>query len=346
MRIVELNLVRYGPFTSRTLSFEPAARLHIVYGQNEAGKSCSLAAITDLFFGIEPRTRFDFLHEAKELRVGATIEARDGSRLTFQRRKGNKNTLLSSTGTALGEDALLPFLGSLSREVFCHAFGLNTGALRAGAEEMLRSEGEVGASLFAAASGLRGLTDLRRTLEEEADGIFAPRASKDRTFYQALERFETARKAIRDLELKAGDWKALNSRISELGERLEQIKVERGRKTVEQGHLSRLKRVAPLLRQIDSDIEALAGLIDIPELPAGFATRLRIAIESLTEANDASKRASGEHDQAKQTLLEISVAEPLIAKSAEIQRLFGETAAYARAVSAGAESGFPMEADR
>jgi uncharacterized protein YhaN len=203
MRLLTLDLERYGPFTGRTVTFKPDAKLHVVYGPNEAGKSCALAAVTDLFFGIEPRTRYDFLHDGKDLRLGAVITARDGSRLTFRRRKGNKNTLVDSADGALGDEALLPYLGSLSREVFCSAFGLNAEALRRGAEEMLKSDGDVGTSLFAAASGMRGLADLCRSLEEEAGSIFAPRASKDRTFYQALDRFEAARKAIRERELRA-----------------------------------------------------------------------------------------------------------------------------------------------
>ena len=52
---------------------------------------------------------------------------------------------------------------------------------------MLRSEGDIGATLFAAASGMRGLADLRHRMEEEAAAIFGPRFSKDRKFYQALE---------------------------------------------------------------------------------------------------------------------------------------------------------------
>ena len=48
---------------------------------------------------------------------------------------------------------------------------------------MLRSDGDIGMSLFAAASGLRGLAEVRRRLEEEAVSIFAPRASRDRVFY-------------------------------------------------------------------------------------------------------------------------------------------------------------------
>ena len=329
MRFINLDLERYGPFSGQTLVFQPKAKLHIVYGQNEAGKSCSLAAITDLFFGIESRTRYDFLHEGKDLRIGATIERRDGSRLAFRRRKGNKNTLLDESGAALSDDALLPFLGSLSRDVFCHAFGLNTETLRAGADEMLRSGGEVGASLFAAASGLRGLTDLRRSLDAEADGIFGRRATKDRVFYHALERFETARKAIRERELRAGDWKALNERIEELGTRLEQTKQDRGKNTAEQARLSRLKRVAPLLRQIDADLGALAVLGDLPDVPSGFTERLRSGLDSLTKAATASEAAAEDERQAERDFAEITVDEALIGKSGDVDRLFAATGAYA-----------------
>ena len=47
MRLLTLELDRYGPFTGRTLTFRPDAKLHVVYGANEAGKSCALAAVTN-----------------------------------------------------------------------------------------------------------------------------------------------------------------------------------------------------------------------------------------------------------------------------------------------------------
>ena len=168
MRILSLELERYGSFTDRTLHFKPDARLHVVYGRNAAGKSCALAGITDLFFGIEAQTRFSFLHEAKAMRLGATLQARDLSLLCFKRRKGNKNVLFASDGKPLEDTALHPFLRGLTRPVFSHAFGLNSAQLREGAEEMLDSEGEVGATLYAAASGLSGITRLRRELDWNA----------------------------------------------------------------------------------------------------------------------------------------------------------------------------------
>lgn len=156
MRMLRLELERYGHFEGKVLDFRRDACLHVVYGRNEAGKSSCLDAITDLLFSFQHFTKYDFLHDKTKLGIGATIEAKDGAQLTFRRRKGAKNTLLDSQGKALSKDVLLPFLSSVSRSVFLNAFGLSKETLRAGAEEMLKTGGEAGSSLIAAASGLRG----------------------------------------------------------------------------------------------------------------------------------------------------------------------------------------------
>ena len=118
MRILSLELKRYGSFTDRSLHFKPDSRLHVVYGRNAAGKSCALAGIGDLFFGIEAQTRFSFLHEGKAMRLGATLQTRNLSQLCFNRRKGNKSVLSDGDGKPLDETALHPFLGGLTRPVF------------------------------------------------------------------------------------------------------------------------------------------------------------------------------------------------------------------------------------
>ena len=196
MRFDRLHILRYGAMTGRELAFRPDARLHVVFGRNEAGKTSILSAISDLLFGFPKAKGQDFLHEASTLRICAGIRAKDGATLSFRRRRGTKNTLLSDDDaeTALREDALAPFLGSLSREVFERAFGLDSGRLRAGAKEMLKSDGELGSLLFAAATGLVGLSSLKQNLDAQAERIFAPRASKERLFYQILARHDEARR--------------------------------------------------------------------------------------------------------------------------------------------------------
>ena len=50
MRLIRLALERYGAFTDRAIAFRPDARLHVVLGANEAGKSTVVRAIRAAFF--------------------------------------------------------------------------------------------------------------------------------------------------------------------------------------------------------------------------------------------------------------------------------------------------------
>jgi uncharacterized protein YhaN len=329
MRLLTLELEKYGPFTGRSISFSPDANLHVVFGQNEAGKSSALAAITDLFFGIERQTRFDFVHDARELRIGGTVAATDGRSLSFRRRKGNKDTLVGLQDEAIGEDALAPFLGTMTREVFCNAFGLDSDALRRGAEDMLTNEGEIGASLFAAASGLRGLSELRRHLEDEATSIFAARASKDRKFYIALRRFEDARKAIRERELRAAYWKDLNEKIEKLSRRLEEIRELRGVKAAQRARLLRNKRIAPLIQLIDDDLKRLDSLGTLPELPAAFAEELANGLEGVRKGSEAKQRAQEDELKAARNDAEVLVDEQILARAGDVLRAMSDMGAFA-----------------
>ena len=146
MRLLSLELEKFGAFADLRIAFRPDARLHVVYGPNEAGKSTALAAVGALLFGVPERTPYAsrFLDQ---LRVGAEIVSADGRRLKFCRRKGRRTTLLDGSGDPLPDDALAPFLGGLSQDVFEQSFGLDAAKLRAGGEEMLRADGDVGASL-------------------------------------------------------------------------------------------------------------------------------------------------------------------------------------------------------
>jgi uncharacterized protein YhaN len=203
MRIRALLLDRYGPFTDRRLDFRDDARLTVVHGSNEAGKSSALRGVADALYGIEMRSPMDFEHDYDAMRVGAELEASDRRRITFRRRKGSKRTLLDLSGSAMPDDALASFVGQVDRRLFLEAFGLNNGTLRAGGEALTSGEGSLGEALLAAAPGLGRLTDLRRALGEEADALFTPRRSAGKPFYRALDDWDDARR--RETELTLGE---------------------------------------------------------------------------------------------------------------------------------------------
>jgi uncharacterized protein YhaN len=327
VRLLSLELEKFGAFGTLRIAFRRDARLHVVYGPNEAGKSTALAAVGALLFGVPERTSYASRFPG-QLRVGGEISAADGRALEFWRRKGRKNTLLDRSGSPLPDDALAPFLGGLSQDVFERSFGLDAGRLRAGGEEMLRADGDVGASLMAAASGLRGLAELRRSLDEQADGVFAPRASKDRRFYQALDRFTAARTAIREKELRSDAWLKLNKDIQELGHELDRLRAERRAGDMERSRLNRVKRTAPLLTRIREIETELATFSDLPEFAAGVTQGLRAALDELRVAGGEAERARADEERLAQDLAKIAVDEAVLSDAAAIEGLFQASGGY------------------
>ena len=80
MRIDRLDLIAYGPFTDRSLDLTDGdSGLHLIYGDNEAGKSTSLRALIAWLFGIPVRTNDNFLHSNSQLRIGGKLRLSDGS---------------------------------------------------------------------------------------------------------------------------------------------------------------------------------------------------------------------------------------------------------------------------
>lgn len=329
MRILNLHLERYGAFTDKNLVFRPDACLHVVYGANEAGKTSSLAAIKDLLFGFAGRTDYDFLHPASKLSLGATIAAKDGNQLSFKRRKGNKATLADSNGAPLADNSLTRFLGSVSRPVFSNSFGLSQETLRQGGEEMLKSGGEAGSSLFAAASGLKGLNELRNQLHSDADGIFAPTKAQHRKFYQARDRYEAAHAQVRELEFKDRDLKECRIAIAGLKNELAEICNIRQADGKRREHLDRQLNLAPLLRQLAADEDELLTWKHLPDVDADFIGKLRQVLSNLGKASSEVSRLKAAEIEHR-TLAESFVVESeLLAKATVIELLLSETGEYA-----------------
>lgn len=334
MRFNRLDVIRYGVLTERSLVFRPDAKLHVIYGPNEAGKSSALKAISDLLFGFPRSTsHYSFLHDAATLRIGAEIAGKDGTSLAFRRRRGTKNTLLGidEKESPLPEDALAPYLGNLGREVFERAFGLDSERLRGGAAEMLKSGGEIGSLLFSAASGLTGLTRLRQSLEGEADGIYAQRRSKDRSFYQALDRHDEARRLERESELRSGDWKKLVSEATETEAELDGLRREREETKRALHRLLQLKKLEPLLREIDAERALLEGFDDLQPMPSGTEERLSAALEAHRRAEEARRAADHDVRRLESDLEGIALDHGLLKAAGTIIERYAEKGAYRKA---------------
>ena len=182
MKIDRLDLLRFGAVTDRSLDLSAGDHgLHVLHGGNEAGKSTTLRAVLALLFGVLPKSRDTFLHDGKDLRIGARISTPDGESFEVVRRKGLKKTLLQSDGkTAFDEARFHSLLAGVGRDLYTDAFGLSHETLREGGEALLAGEGDLAELLFGAGVGAARLRGLQDSLRGDLEALYKKNGSKPR----------------------------------------------------------------------------------------------------------------------------------------------------------------------
>ncbi|HEX4664688.1 MAG TPA: AAA family ATPase, partial [Terriglobales bacterium] len=303
MRIDSLNLLRYGHFSNREISF-PVANpdFHVIYGDNEAGKSTLLRGISALFFGVPARTPDTHSCKGPELRIGGTISDVSGH-FSFRRRKGVSGTLLSVEEVQIPESTLGPFLRELDRERFEQFFGLDHERLRAGGEELLRGKGDVGSSLFQAA-GLLDLIKLLENLDKEARELFSSK-SKGKVIGLALEEYKQARAEVKRLAISASDVKEKEAELQQAKQKHEEL---RSQSQALHHELVRLRRIAgnkPDIAALQKLREELRGLESVPALPADARRQRDEAALALRETASQIERLHAQIGERKKRIAEL-----------------------------------------
>lgn len=323
MRIRSLDLIRYGHFTDVSLQFPAGGPdFHIVYGENETGKSTTKSAIEELLFGISGQPPRNFVHENSALRIGATLE-RDGTSVAIRRRKGNKDTLLGLDDLPLtsGDGLLGPLLAGIDRAFFCRMFCLDHERLRAGGRDIIQAKDDIGATLFAAGAGISGLRDRLAAMEEEAGGLWASRKAGHRKYYQAEERLKDADAALRQHTVTASKWQELRSTFEEARDACAQIEKEIEEQVAELAKIARVRRVSRNVRRLGEVEAEIVALGQVAELPADAGVQFETASanNSTAEARIAAFREQMAAISAERAA--IGIDETILLHEAEIERL-------------------------
>ncbi|GAU07418.1 YhaN family protein [Desulfoplanes formicivorans] len=324
MRIDRLDLIAFGRFSDTSLDLSGGEQgLHLIYGDNEAGKSTSLRALVAWLFGIPARTRDNFNHSNAQLRIGGRLRLTNGRILEFVRRKGNKGTMLDpASGEALDEGLLASFLPQgIDETLFKNLYGIDHDRLVAGGRELLDQSGDVGQALFSAAAGTAGLKKVVADLRAEAEDLFKPRAST-KVINQALIRYKEARKQLREATFPVAEWKRLHAQWDEtLGQIREVEEVIRGL-SEEKSRLERLLRVKGALAERRTVMQRLQELRDVPLLPEHFEEDCALARKDLSTGEKDRNKALAKLDQLEQEVRSFHVRQDLLDHEAEIVRLF------------------------
>ncbi len=323
MRIDRLELLRYGHFTDRILEL-PAGEpdIHIVFGPNEAGKSTALTALEDLLFGMPRNSPLNFIHDYQSMRLGATIQAGQET-LTFRRRKGNKDTVLSPDEVPIpsGDGTLAAYLAGANREFFIRMFFLDHHRLREGGREILAARDDVGQALFSAGAGLEGLRESLRALDEQASAIWAPRKAAHRLYYQAEDQLKAADAELREHTVTERDWMQRKRVREEADMRFSTIEAEIHSREKALRKLNRIRRVyRDVARQqsLQADISALGR---IPPLPEDAARMLEQAEREDRDSDTRINTLRSELDAALEEREDLICDDALLLRADDVEQL-------------------------
>ncbi|MDB5351844.1 MAG: hypothetical protein JWN86_3091 [Planctomycetota bacterium] len=305
MRIDQLDLIAFGPFTAATLDLSPGHHgLHVIHGPNEAGKSSALRALKQMLFGIKHQTADNFVHAHKDLRIGATLRHEDGSSITLIRRKALKKSLfLGLDDQQEVEEAVLSgkFLGNLAGDHFERMFTLDHASLSDGGKATLDAGGQFAEVLFGAGLHLPKLRAYQKSLEKQTDELFKPRGSNQK-INQVLAQLGAAQEAIQAASIKGSDWTEKTNRLADLRREKERVDRDWAELDRERKRLDRIHKALPDLARRTRLRAGLDELKDAVRLPGDFTERRRQVEEDLRSAIRSRAEVQAELDRIGQAL--------------------------------------------
>lgn len=302
MKLVQMNLRAYGPFTNKVVEFGDVAEvgtpgLHIVLGANEAGKSTALRALRAVLFGMTDM-RDAHLHPKDMLRVGLKVQTADGEILSVERRKGKGSKSLVFVGSEkpVPVEEWARVLPIDSAELFEQMFALNYDRLLEGGRQLAEFKNDIGQALLAAAGDLGQTVTRMQEMIDRAETIYSPRATSSK-LRQALAAYQAADKAFRDERYTSREYKAAVARRDELEEELKRIGSDRTRYTEDLNRLTRIQTAAPHVRRLIEDEKALEAFSTGVLLAEDFEQRFNDALAALKGAEGRRGDATSELDR-------------------------------------------------
>lgn len=299
MRINRLDLTRYGRFTGASLPFgspcEGRPDLHIVYGDNEAGKTTTLNAMLDLVFGIDAATPYKFLHQSAALRLGGELEIGGDVHAVIRL---SKTALLDADERPLPEGVFNQDTAGLDRGTYQTMFSLDEKTLAAGGESILASRGDLGQLLFSATAGLAAFSDALANLKVETE-IFYKLHGRKHGLGELKRQLAELKERRTAIDITAAPFARLLAARDEAQAAHEAAVRERGRLQAELATVRRHVGTLPRLvewQRLKSDCDELP---DMPGVPQGWP-------ESLVELQKTSAALGARHAAAREEVTRLA----------------------------------------
>lgn len=272
----------YGIHSDLSLDFAPGAKLHVLVGPNEAGKSTLRTAMGDYLYGVHNQTPYAFLHKTSDLRISGVLDT-DGGGFSATRLKRLKNTVVDDQGAPLTRDPIAAAVGSMDRGLFERMYSMDRHQLAEGGRQMLSNKDDTSKMLFQAASGLSDFTKLIEELETEADTLFGRRAG-NRAYWVASDRHDKAKLRSRETTIRKADYRKRLDTFESARANLEAGRSEASEVATDLQAKRRLRSTAPHLRawrEATAEREALGEVTRLaPDARQVYASAVMVEDEA------------------------------------------------------------------
>ncbi len=165
-----------------------------------------------------------------------------------------------------------------------------------GGRDIVAGGGDLGHSLFAAASGIANLSAAQAELADEAQKLFLPSA-RVREINKSVAEFNKLNKQIKECLLPTARWREHDRALSEAQKQRDDVRQKIQSKTSRITLLERIVRALPLAAQRQQMLADLTPLLAAPLLAEDFAEQRRQAATALAVA---MKAADGETEKVAQ----------------------------------------------
>ncbi|MBK7322590.1 MAG: AAA family ATPase [Candidatus Microthrix sp.] len=327
MRIHRLDLTRFGLFTDATLDLSRPGT-HLVLGHNEAGKTTAMAAIEQLLYGIPVRTNHAFVHEMRDLRLGALLADDGGETLEIVRVKKQANTLQNLDGTTIEEAKLAKLLHDVSEEVYTSLFAIGHEEIVAGGEALLDSDGEVGRALFSASRSTTDLNAVMRRLDERANQLFKNSATKP-LLNAAIKGYKDATSEARALSMSASEVVGLDRELATAQKSHDVTADARLALASRRTLLQQTRAARPLLLARDghmanrTQLEAEGPLVDVE-----MRSQLEEAKTRRSEGESDLRATKAAIERLDEKLSDLKIDTNLLDQQEKVEKLTSQTGGY------------------